>query len=271
MYNRLNTLLENTYGSRETYNSKKGYDFYFKDGADVLLFPITPSELTIKIGSNNKVITLINEGDINVLKSPSLMEVEFDARFPMRQYPYAKEFHEFQTYWDKFKELKENRKSFRFIVSRTTPKGKRTWDTNILVALEDITLNESVDEGDDVIVSFSLKQYKEYSVKTIRTTTTDETTSTSTSDTPRPTENKSEDSSVYVVQTGDCLWNIAKAAYGDGSKYTVIYEANKSVIEEAARQHGRSASSNGYIIYAGTKLTIPGISDASKLNVTKLK
>ena len=145
-----------------------GYNFYFKDGSDVLTFPITPSELSITVGSNNKKVTLISEGDVNILKSPSLTEVEFDARFPMRQYPYAREFVKFQTYWDKFKELKEKKKSFSFIVARTTPKGSRTWDTNILVALEDIKIKESAEEGDDVLVSFNLKQFKEYGVKTIK-------------------------------------------------------------------------------------------------------
>ena len=48
-----------------------GYTFYFSGGsAGLLTFPITPGELTITVGSNNKVINLINEGDINVLKSP---------------------------------------------------------------------------------------------------------------------------------------------------------------------------------------------------------
>ena len=70
-------------------------------------------------------------------------------------------------YFRKFKELKEQKKSFRFIVARTTPNGSRTWDTNLLVALEDMTLSESADEGDDVIISFTLKQFKAYGVKTI--------------------------------------------------------------------------------------------------------
>ena len=88
---------------------KNGYDFYFKDGEEVLTFPITPSELTISVGSKNKVVTLINEGDINILKSPSLTEIEFTARFPMRRYPYARDYHHFEHYFDKFKELKEQR------------------------------------------------------------------------------------------------------------------------------------------------------------------
>ncbi|MCC8136398.1 MAG: LysM peptidoglycan-binding domain-containing protein, partial [Ruminococcus sp.] len=50
----------------------------------------------------------------------------------------------------------------------------------------------------------------------------------------------------YTVKSGDCLWNIAKKYYGSGSKYTVIYNANKSVI-----------GSNPNLIYPGQVLTIP--------------
>lgn len=246
-----------------------GYEFYFKDGSNLLTFPITPSELSIKVGSNNKVVTLINEGDINLLKSPSLVEIEFEARFPMRKYPYARDFAEFKTYHDKFKELKENKKSFRFIVARTTPMGKKTWDTNILVALESYNINESADEGDDVLIDFKLKQYKEYGVRTIKTASSNNSTTTSTSETPRSTENKDSKSTTYTVQSGDCLWNIAKAAYGNGAKWTEIYKANKEAIEADAKKHGKASSSNGHWIWAGLKLTIPG-TDVKNLKVTKL-
>jgi hypothetical protein len=235
-----------------------GYNFYFKIGESVLTFPITPPELKIKVGSNNKVVTLINEGDINILKSPSLIEVEFEARFPMRQYPYARKFSNFQTYYDQFKDLKENKKSFRFIVARTTPRGSRTWDTNLLMALEDFELKESADEGDDVLVSFALKQYKDYGVKTVKLPDTKPTT-TSTSNTTRNDDNKTSKSQTYTVKSGDCLWNIAKSFYGDGSKYTVIYNANKTVIENTAKKHGKQSSSNGHWIFPGTKLTIPSL------------
>ena len=241
-----------------------GYNFYFKDGSDVLTFPITPGELSITVGSNNKVVTLINEGDINILKSPSLTEVEFEARFPMRQYPYARQFTKFETYWNKFKELKEKKKSFRFIVARTTPKGSRTWDTNLLMALEDIKIKESVDEGDDVLISFTLKQFKEYGVKTIKlppkqTTTKPKPTSTSTSTKKRTTDNKTKSSKTYTVKRGDCLWNIAKKFYGNGAKWKTIYKTNKTVIEKTAKKHGKKSSSNGHWIYPGTKLTIPAV------------
>ena len=50
----------------------------------------------------------------------------------------------------------------------------------------------------------------------------------------------------YTVKSGDCLYNIAKKYYGDGSKYTKIYEANKKII-----------GSNSNLIKAGQVLTIP--------------
>lgn len=239
-----------------------GYNFYFKIDSDVLTFPITPSELSINVGSNNKVVSLVSGGDINILKSPSLVEVEFDARFPMRQYPYARTFSPFKNYWDTFKELKEKKQSFRFIVARTTPDGKRTWDTNLLMALESVELQETADEGDDVIVTFKLKQFKEYGVKTVKisnSTSSSTSTTTTKTETTRPTNNKTSKSQTYTVKQGDCLWNIAKKYYGSGAKYTVIYNANKTVIENTAKAHGFKSSSNGHWIFPGTKLTIPAL------------
>ena len=232
-----------------------GYTFYFDIGGNLLTFPITPGELKIKVGSNNDTVKLINEGDINILKSPSLTEVKFEARFPMRKYPYSRNPSDFKTYYDKIKELKEKKKSFRFIVARETVAGNRTWDTNLLMALEDFEIKENADEGDDVLISFKLKQYKEYGVIKLPNASKPDTTSTA--ETPRDTSSKDTSQSEYTVKSGDCLWNIAKAAYGDGSKWTAIYDANSSVIEETAKKYGKASSSNGHWIYPGTKLIIP--------------
>lgn len=235
-----------------------GYNFYFQDGSDVLTFPITPSKLSIKVGSKNKVINLIDEGDINILKSPSLIEVEFEARFPMRKYPYSREVNSFQSYYDFIKSLKEDKKSFRFIVARSKPNGDRTWDTNLLMALEDFSLNEDADEGDDVLIDFKLKQFKPYGVTTIKLKTNNtKPTTTSTSKKQRDSGNKNSKNSNYTVKSGDCLWLIAKKFYGDGNQWKKIYNANKSVIESTAKKHGYKSSSNGHWIFPRTKLIIP--------------
>ena len=241
---------------------KFGYDFYFTIGGEVLTLPITPPSLNMKIGSNNKVVTLIDEGEINILKSPSLVEFEFEARFPMRKYPYSRDALYFETYMNKFTALKTEKTPFIFTVDRSTPDGKGTWRTSRRVTLEDLVIDEDADEGDDVLVSFSLKEYKDYSVKTLKTEDGAATT-TSTSEEPRNTDNKGSEPETHIVQPGDSLWSIAKKYYGDGSKGAAIYEANKEVIESAAEKYrGKGkGSSNGNYLYAGTVLVIPAVDD----------
>lgn len=41
------------------------------------------------------------------------------------------------------------------------------------------------------------------------------------------------DAEMYVVKSGDTLWAIATAAYGDGNRYPEIFEANKPMLKDA--------------------------------------
>lgn len=241
----------------------KPYIFYFQTPYGLVEFPITPGEVTISNGSNNDVITLITEGDVNILKSPSLIEVEFEARFPTHKYPYSIDPDRILSYHEIFTKLKEEKKPFKFIIARSGWAEKSTGNTNLLMALEDLETKESADEGDDVIYTFKLKQYKEYGVVTLPASTMPETTSTARK---HRNSNKDDSQKEYIVQKGDCLWLIAKKFYGNGAKWPVIYSANKSIIEETARSHGLQSSSNGHWIFPGTKLIIPNATTANKTN-----
>lgn len=219
---------------------------------DGMLLPIAPPEMTISIGSNNETIELINEGEINIPKAPALYEITFEARFPMRNYPYATGVQNFQVYWDKFKSLKENKTPFVFMVSRYTPAGLQTWDTEVIVVLEEFEINEDAEEGDDVLIDFTLKQYKKYGTKvaTIKQETVEVTQE------PARLE-KTPEQTTYTVVSGDNLWNIARHFYGKGSKWGEIYNANMDAIEQDARNHGKNSSSNGHWIWPGLQLIIP--------------
>ena len=62
----------------------------------------------------------------------------------------------------------------------------------------------------------------------------------------------------YTVKKNDNLWSIARKFYGGkGELYKKIYEANKDLIEEVARSHGKTSSNNGHWIWEGTVLNIP--------------
>lgn len=215
--------------------------------------PITPSSVDIQIGNQNETVTLINEGEINILKAPSLTEITFTARLPRRPVPYTatSDVHKAEWYLEQLEYLKTNKRSFVFQI---TDPAKLRVTTSMEVSLEEYKISEDADEGDDILVDITLKQYKYYSTKTV--VISNDTPKTPTS-TPKPSTTTKSKSKTYTVKKGDCLWNIAKKYYGKGSEWKKIYNANKKVIENTAKKYGRKSSSNGWWIYPGTKLTIP--------------
>lgn len=215
-----------------------------------MLCPVPPSKIDVKIKGQNKTLTLINDNVVNVLKSPGLTEITFDLLLPNVKYPFAEYnivWKNAQWYLNRLEMLKQRKKVFQWIVTRTLPSGKALYDTNISVSLESYTIKEDAKQGFDVIVSVTLKQFKEYGTKIVKVSAFDGTTSVEKSretvNSPTPAENSVK---THTVTETDTLWSIAKYYYGDGSKYTAIYEANKDII------------ANPSLLRVGQVLTIPG-------------
>lgn len=221
--------------------------YYFYLGN--VLLPIPPSKLELKISNNNKTYNLINYSQINVLKNPGLSSLEFEVILPNTKYPFAMYKNNFQNakyYLGVLENLKVNRSAFQFIVVRKFPNGKDIFNTNIKVALEEYTITDTTEEGFDTKVKIKLKQYKEYSTKKVQVTikqyrppAVTRTVTTNNTAVAKPSGQN------YTVKRGDCLWNIAKKFYGNGAKYTTIYNANRSKIR------------NPNLIYPGQVLWIP--------------
>ncbi|CDE11510.1 lysM domain [Clostridium sp. CAG:354] len=221
--------------------------YYFYLGN--VLLPIPPSKLELKISNNNKTYNLINYSQINVLKNPGLSSLEFEVILPNTKYPFAMYKNNFQNakyYLGVLENLKVNRSAFQFIVVRKFPNGKDIFNTNIKVALEEYTITDTTEEGFDTKVKIKLKQYKEYSTKKVQVTikqyrppAVTRTVTTNNTAVAKPSGQN------YTVKRGDCLWNIAKRFYGNGAKYTTIYNANRSKIR------------NPNLIYPGQVLWIP--------------
>ncbi|CDE15005.1 MAG: peptidoglycan-binding protein LysM [Clostridium sp. 26_22] len=221
--------------------------YYFYLGN--VLLPIPPSKLELKISNNNKTYDLINYSQINVLKNPGLSSLEFEVVLPNTKYPFAMYKNNFQNakyYLGVLENLKVNRSAFQFIVVRKFPNGKDIFNTNIKVALEEYTITDTTEEGFDTKVKIKLKQYKEYSTKKVQVTikqyrppAVTRTVTTNNTAVAKPSGQN------YTVKRGDCLWNIAKRFYGNGAKYTTIYNANRSKIR------------NPNLIYPGQVLWIP--------------
>jgi SpoVK/Ycf46/Vps4 family AAA+-type ATPase len=142
------------------------YDFFL----DKTRLPIPPAKLSMKINGKNQTMTLINEGEINVLKQAGLTDISFTALLPNVKYPFARYDGGYKSasfFLDELERLKTKLSSFQFIVSRITPSGKVLFDTNIKVSLEDYKILEDAKSGFDISVEISLKQYKDYGTKVI--------------------------------------------------------------------------------------------------------
>lgn len=233
--------------------SRSGYDFYLSK----CLLPITPQKLQTKISNKNRTITLIDEGEVNLLKTAGLTDISFECCIPQVKYPFATYKNGFQGasyFLEYFEELKTSKEPFQFIVARSLPNGNNLFSTNIKVTLEDYTLTEQAKTGFDVIVKISLKQWRGYGTKTVNIkvdTTKAQPKPQATVEQPRPAETSPAppQNTTYTVVKGDCLWNIAKKYYGNGALYPKIYNANPNVF------NGRSPN----LIYAGDVLVIPAV------------
>ena len=224
------------------------YYFYL----DKILLPVAPSKMSLKIDNKNKTLVEINEGEINILKKAGLTNIEFDAMIPNVKYPFATYKNGFQSakiFLEAIEKLKTSKQPFQFIVSRTYPNGKGIFNTNIKVSLESYTIKEDRKEGLDVVVTFNLKQYKDYGTKICKITFPKKTKPVAKTPPPARATVSSpapkQQNKTYTVVRGDCLWNIAKKFYGNGSQYTKIYNANRDKIK------------NPNLIYPGQVLTIP--------------
>ena len=68
--------------------------------------------------------------------------------------------------------------------------------------------------------------------------------------TPEPEpQAPTEGGRTYTVEPGDSLWKIAEAMYGNGSKYTKIFDANRDILDDPDR------------IFPGQELKIPDLED----------
>lgn len=216
---------------------------------DGVALPITPSKIEMKIVNKNATLNLINEGEVNHLKTAGLTEIGFRAMLPYVEYPFAfypDGFKPATYYLDKLEKLKLSKKPFQFICSRTLPSGKLLFDTNMRVSLEEYQIEEDALEGQSLVVAIELKQYRNYGTKIMAVQSSDEDSKVKVSPaTKSRATGTGQTPKTYTVKSGDTLWNIAKRYLGNGSRYTEIFNLNKDKIKNPNR------------IYVGQVLVLP--------------
>lgn len=269
------------------------YEFYLGG----ILYPVPPPKLDLAIRGINKTITLIHEGEVNQIKPAGLTELSFELRLPAFEGdPYAnyanKKFLPIEYYLGHLEMLKIQMEPFQFKIIRKMPEQEKKEKEekidllenirvdSILVTLEEYDITEDSEEGFDVLVAITLKQYREYGVKILEIVDKKEEEDIVDPSVPKnsnkkatkkkKTENRMTNAKIkelrgrykaapttYTVKKGDSLWKIAKKELNNEKKYKEIYDLNKNLIESDAKKHGKKSSLKGHFIYPGLVLKLP--------------
>ena len=260
------------------------YQFYL----DGILLPVTPGRLRVRIADKDRTLTLVNEGEINLLKTPGLTDIDFSCILPMVPYAFARYQAGFRMpsyFLAELERLKTAQQPFTFAVIRT-PERETTnrlqdmmaghlprrdperlflfnatatlrqaeVETNMQVSLGNYGIVEDAARDDrDMRVDIPLKQARPFGTKTI---TIEQETGEATTTEPRETTTAPGEAT-YSIVSGDTLWSIAARKLGSGTRHGEIFRLNEAVIEAAARARGRASSNNGHWIFPGTVIRIP--------------
>lgn len=216
-----------------------------KNGKREIRVPILPEKIGYKSGEATFIIyDIMNRGEVAVPTGAKLSALSWESEFPGEyrsktsllrgKWQDPKTYHSILEYW------KENRSLLNVMVTG--------YPINIDVYVESYE-GELAGAFGDIYYKLSFVESRKIVVTTTKLDTT----------TPTPTEPERPATTAkkYTIKSGDTLWGIAKKFYKKGSKWKTIYKANKTIIEKAAKKHGRKSSSNGHWIYPGTVIKIP--------------
>lgn len=211
----------------------------FDNHREMFTLPINPAAFDFTEAQNNQRITLLNIGEANLIGHRGLVGGSLSSFFPSPDSPFARYAdREPMEYIRLLRKWKESTQPIRVIVSDC--------DFNLAMSID--RLQYSHHEGDkDVYFTLDLTEYRFLNVPAVKVAVNVKSNGLN----ARP--NAQTSPKTYTVKAGDCLWNIAKKVYGDGSKFTQIYSANQSVIDPRNQKYNMPK----YTIYAGQVFTIP--------------
>lgn len=207
-------------------------EFWLQKEHDTKLqLPVKPSDYRVTVSHNNTVVNVVQLGDVNLIGKTGLREISLSSFFPAKNYNFSNNSARKTplTYVKKIEEWRNSGEPIRVII---------TGVLNMECTIESFSYGEQ-DATRDIYYTISLKEYKKPKTKKATVTITD---NSSTRTTKAPESNAGR---THTVESGDCLWKIAKHFYGNGAEYPKIYNANKDKIK------------NPNVIQIGWVLTIP--------------
>lgn len=212
---------------------------YLKLG-ETFRFPVLPEKVTVSNGSSNDKLKVCGVGEVTIIQESSASGIQFSSFFPKHYFDGCnyRDIPSPNRAVDIIKGMMASKKPIRFTISGGI-------GVSMYCTIESFEISEEGGDVGTIYFSLKLKEYREANIRQINVSAFSGKAKVAT--TNSRTDNSTV-SSPYTVKSGDCLWNIAKKSYGNGSKYTSIYNANKAII-----------GGNSNLIRQGQVLTIPTV------------
>ena len=208
-------------------------------GGREINIPVLPAKLNVSSPGKNERVTVLELGEVLLLRKKGLRILSWESFFPVSKAPYTVgQIRDPVSIVQAIQKARDQKSPVRFLITGTD------LDCNLRMGIDSFEYEERSGELGDLYYTIKLYEWKDISPKRIVLPEKEEEP-VETQEPERPGKPE-QTSKTYTVKPGDCLWNIAKAIYGKGSDYTKIYNANKGVI-----------GSNPNLIYAGQVFTIP--------------
>lgn len=210
-----------------TYNAEK----------EKIQLPVLPQSFQVTNGSSNESVNVVGLGEIIIMQSRPALQFSFSSFFPATKFPGLQVDNVTKplTLIQKINTWKASKKPIHFVATAC--------GVDLYVTIENFQYSEEGGDPGTYQYSITLKEYREITVRQVKVNIPKATATVQKSE---PRVDNTVTPQTYTVKSGDCLWNIAKKFYGNGAKYTTIYNANKGVI-----------GGNPNLIYPGQVLTIP--------------
>lgn len=208
-------------------------EIWLQKGSTKIQLPVNPAEVggTKAIGFDD--VTIVGDSEKSIFNTKNLADFSLSAFFPKEydtSYCACKPTKKPWEYVALIKGWMDSGEPIKLIITTT--------NVNEDVTIRSFDYKAKAGHDGDVWYVLDLKEHKPIKINRIAITVPDST--------PEKPVTKPAAPKKYTVKKGDCLWNIAKKFYGNGSKWPTIYNANKKVIGK-----------NPNLIYPGQVYTIP--------------
>lgn len=150
--------------------------------------PVAPGKIETTIRSRNETVDLVSGEEISILKTQGLQEIRFEFMIPTQDYPFGTMIGnavgnllgnytglvESFALLKYLEQLKTSKTPFQFIVVRLGMGSSisnfdlsrlitNVYNVNLKCTLEDYTIIEDADNGNDIMVEVRLRQYRDWS------------------------------------------------------------------------------------------------------------